>query len=158
MPRVYTVEFEAVTIAAASGDVDIFHLDAATDKTIAIKKLKIKTISEVAEAQEEWLRIRVIQGHTTVGSGGATPTPRPLSKNDAAAGFTARTNDTAIASAGSPVNLMSDAMQVRAGYEEEFAPEDWMWTSGADFLNVRLQAAVLDDVIASGTVWVVEVP
>ena len=158
MPRVYTVEFEAVTLAAASGDIDIFSIDAATDKPTALKKLKIKTTSELAEAQEEWLRLRVIRGHATVGSGGTAATARPLSANDTAYSGSVRTNDTTIASAGTPVNLMSDAMQVRAGYEEEFAPEDWMWTAGADFLVVRLMAAVTDDVIASGTAWIVEVP
>jgi hypothetical protein len=158
MPRVYTVEFENVTWANASGDIEIFSIQAADDKVCAIKKIKLKVISEVAEAQEEWLRIRAIAGHTSAGTGGATPTPRPLSVNDSAAGFTARTNDTAIASGGTARNLLSDAFQVRAGYEEEFAPEDWMWNTQAEFWVLRLMAAVADDVVASGTLWVVEVP
>ena len=32
MPRVYTVEFESVTWANASGDIDIFSVQAADDK------------------------------------------------------------------------------------------------------------------------------
>lgn len=158
MPAKYTVEFENVTIAAASGDVDIFSLDAATDKPIAITGLVIKTTSELQEAQEEWLRLRVIRGHTTVGSGGAAPTPVPLSPSSGAAGVTSRTNDTTIASAGTAVNVHSDAMQVRAGYEIWLPPEDWWWTSGAALLVVRLAAAVADDVVANGTVYLIEVP
>jgi hypothetical protein len=158
MARVYTVEFENVTIAAASGDSDIFSLDPATDKPTAIKSIVIKTTSELQEAQEEWLRLRVIRGHTTVGSGGAAATARPLSPNDTAYGGSARTNDTTIASAGTAVNLWSDAMQVRIGYELFRAPEDYFWTAGAEFIVVRLIAAVTDDVIANGSIDIVEYP
>jgi hypothetical protein len=157
VPRVYTVEFEAQTIAAASGDYDLFELDAATDKPIAIKSIILKTTSELQEAQEEWLRLRVIRGHTTTGNGTAT-TPRPLSPADAAAGFAAETVGATIASAGTALNLWSDAFQVRAGYELFRAPEDYFWTSGADLLVVRLMAAVADDLTMSGTIDVVEYP
>ncbi len=158
MPRKYTLEFENITLAAASGDIDIFSLDPATDKPIAVTGMVLKTTSELAEAQEEWPRIRAIRGHATVGSGGTAATARPLSPNDTAAGTSCRTNDTAIASAGTPINLHSDAFQVRNGYEIWLAPEDWWWSSGADFLVVRLMAAVADDVIANGTLYFVEVP
>jgi hypothetical protein len=33
-PRPYTVEFEAQTVATASGDVDLFEFDAAAEKPI----------------------------------------------------------------------------------------------------------------------------
>ena len=73
MPRVYTVTAEGQTVAAASGDYDLLMLDAATDLPCAIKSLVIKTTSELAEAQEEWLRLKVIRGHTTASSGGNAP-------------------------------------------------------------------------------------
>jgi len=158
MPRVYTVEFENITLANASGDIDILSIDAATDKPTAIKTIVLKTTSELAEAQEEWLRLRVIRGHTTVGSGGSSATARPLSANDSAYGGTVRTNDTTIASAGTAVNLWSDALQVRNGYELWLPPEDWFWTAGADLLVVRLMAAVTDDVVCNGSITIVEVP
>lgn len=158
MPRKYTVEFENVTLAAASGDIDLFSLQAADDKPIAVTKVSLKTTSELAEAQEEWLRLRWVAGHTTVGSGGASATPKTLSVNDASASFSARTNDTTIASTGTARNIVSDAFQVRAGYVDEYAPEDWIWNTQAEFLVLRLVAAVADDVVANGTIWVVEVP
>ena len=157
MPRLYTVEFEAQTIAAASGDYDLFEFDAATDKPIELKSLVLKTTSELQEAQEEWLRIRIIRGHTTSGNGTAT-TPRPLSPVDTAAGFAAETVGATIASAGTAVNLWSDAFQVRAGYELFRAPLEGFWASGADLLVVRLMAAVADDVTMTGTAEVVEYP
>ena len=62
--RLYTVEFEAQTVATASGDVDLFELDAAAEKPIELVGLFIKTTSELQDAQAEWLRLRVIRGHT----------------------------------------------------------------------------------------------
>jgi hypothetical protein len=156
--REYTVEFENVTLAAASGDIDLFSIDPATDKPVAIKSVVIKTTSELQEAQEEWLRLRIIRGHTTVGSGGAAATARPLAPGDSAFGGSCRTNDTTIASAGTAVNLWSDALQVRVGYELFRAPEDYFWTAGAEFIVVRLMAAVTDDVIANATIDIVEIP
>jgi hypothetical protein len=158
MPRPYTVEFENVTWTNAQGDIDIFSIDPATDKPVALTGFVIKATSEVAEAQEEWLRIRVIRGHTTVGSGGAAATARPDSPIDTAFGGSARTNDTTIASAGTAVNLWSDAFQVRVGMEVFWTPEHYKWTSGADFIVVRLMAAVTDDVIANGTLELIEYP
>lgn len=159
MPRKYTVEFEAQSWLNADGDIDIWELDAAAGKPIAVTGLVIKTTSEVQEAQEEWLRIRVIRGHTTSGSGApTTATPRPVSPNDAAAGFAAELLNDAIASAGTAVNLHSDAFNVRNGYEIWLAPEDWWWTSEADLLVVRGMAAPADDVTLSSTIYVLEVP
>lgn len=158
MPRIYTVEFEAQTIATASGDYDLFELDAATDKPIELVEIVLGQTTELAEAQEEQLRLRVIRGHATTGNG-TSATPRPLSSVDTAAGFTAKTVGATIASAGTPVNLFSDVWPVRAGYQWGPRPQGFgIWTSGADLLVVRLMAAVTDDLTASGTVTVIEYP
>jgi hypothetical protein len=159
MPRMYTVEFENVTVTTAGGDADLFELDAGADKPIEVVGYKIVTTSEVQEAQEEWLRLRWIRGHTTSGSTpNSTPTPRPMSPADAAAGFTCEVYNTTIASAGTAVNLESWAFQVRAG-DSLFYPESCgHWTSGADLLVLRLLAAPADDVVMSATLWVNEYP
>ena len=159
MPRIYTVEGENISVTNAGGDADFVELDAATDKPIELFGIQIQSTSEVQEAQEEWLRFRVIRGHTTSGSTpAATPTPRPVSAVDAAAGFTAEIYNTTIASAGTGVNLMTFAMNVRAGYEI-FLPEGCgFWTSGSDLLVVRLMAAPADDLTANMTFWVREYP
>lgn len=157
MPRLYTVEFEAQAIATASGDYDLFELDAATDKPIELRSIILKVTSELQEAQEEWLRLRIIRGHTTTGNGTAA-TPRPNSPSDAAAGFAAETVGSTIASTGTAVNLLSDAFNVRNGYELFKAPLEGFWTSGADLLVVRLMAATADDLTMSGTIEVCEYP
>jgi hypothetical protein len=156
MPRVYTVEFENVAVTAAQ---DLFSLDAATDKPIELVALELAQNTELGDAAEEQLRFRVIRGHTTVGSGGSAPTPQPTSPGDTAAGFTARVNDTTIASAGTGVNLLSTSYNVRVGYAWGPVPYGMgFWTSGTSLLVVRLLAAPADSVSMSGTATVVEYP
>jgi len=158
MPRCYTVEFEAQTIAAASGDYDLFEFDATTDKPIELVAVQFGQSSELGDAAEEQLRVRVIRGHTT-SSNGTSTTPRPVSPADAAAGFTAETVGSTIASAGTAVNLLSDTFNVRAGFQWGPVPHGMgYWTSGADLLVVRLMAAVADDLTLSGTATVIEYP
>lgn len=160
MPRVYTVGFENLDWLNADGDIDLIELDANDSKPIALKALVIRTTSEVAEAQEEWLRFKIIRGHTTSGSGApSTITPRPLSPNDAAAGFACEILNDTIASAGTTHDVHpGDAFQVRNGFEMWLPPEDWIWTAGTELLVVRGMAAPVDDVKISLTAWIVEVP
>ena len=160
MPRKYTVGFDGQSLLNADGDIDIFEFDAATDKPIAITGLVIRVTSELQEAQEEWLRLKWIRGHTTSGTGAPSSiTPRPLSPNDAAAGFACEILNDTIASAGTPVDVIpGEGLNVRNGYEAYYAPEDWIWTSGADLLVLRSTVAAADDITLSATAWVLEVP
>lgn len=157
MPRMYTVAFDAVTVASASGDYDFFEFDAATDLPIELCGWKFNSLSEIQEAQEEWMRCSVVRGHTTTGNGTST-TPRPVSPADSAAGFTAKTVGSTPASAGTAVTLDTFGVNVRAG-DALILPEGMgYWTSGASLLCIRLLAAVTDDLTLSGTAWVREYP
>lgn len=157
MPREYTVSVENVSITNAGGDADLVELDAATDLPIELYAIQIFALSEVQEAQEEWLRCAIVRGNTTTGNG-TTATPRPVSPADAAASFTAKTYGTTPASAGTAITAVPFGVQVRAGYEI-FLPEGsgW-WTSGANLLCVRLLAAPADDLTADLCFWVREYP
>jgi len=62
MPRIYTVEAENIGVTNAGGDADLVELDAATDKPCELFGIKLYSTSELQEAQEEWLRLRVIRG------------------------------------------------------------------------------------------------
>lgn len=158
MPRTYTVAFEAQTVAAASGDVDLFELDAATDKPIELVAVTFGQSTELGDVAEEQLRIAIIRGHSTTGNGTAA-TPRPLSGADGAASATAKTNGATIASAGTALTLVADTFNVRAGWQWGPQPQGMgIWTSGADLLVVRLMAAVADDVAMSGTATFIEYP
>lgn len=149
--RTYCVEFEAVAVTAA---VDFFELTPADDKPIEILGIFLSQSSDTGDTAEEILRYRVIRGHTTSGSGGAAPTPRPLNRSDTAAGFTAETCNTTIASVGSTVNLHSDAFNIRTGLQL-WLPDgcEWGATQGDTTLVVRLMAAPADSLTMSGTLY-----
>lgn len=152
--RFYTVEFENVAVTAAQ---DFFSITPADDKPVRIAGLFLSQSSDTGDAAEELLRYRIIRGHATVGSGGSAPTPRPIDRSGTAAGFTARVNDTTIASAGSPVNLHSDAFNIRAGLQLWFPPEFWVEATQGDVLIVvRLMAAPADSLSMSGTLYLAE--
>lgn len=157
MPSVFTVEKENQTIATADGDVDLLELDAGAGKPIELIGMGIYVTSEVQEAQEEWVRLQIIRGHTTTGNG-TTTTPQPCNLGDAAAGFTAKVYGATIASAGTAVNLKSFSFNVRAGYEVFYPEECGFWTSEASLLVVRLVAALADAATVNMTFWVREVP
>ena len=157
MPRAYTVEFENVAVTTA---VDLFELRPADDKPIELVALEIAQNTELGDAAEEQLRFRIVRGNTTTGTGGATPTPVPASPGDTAAGFGADTNNTTAASAGTAVNLLSTAFNVRVGYAWGPVPYGMgFWSSeSTGFIVVRLQAAPADSVSLSGTATVIEYP
>lgn len=155
--RLYTVEFENVTVANSTGDQELFYVAPADDVPLAIHSLFIDQISDVGDAQEEVLRYRIIRGHTAVGSGGAAATARPLSPGDSSASFVARTNDTTIASAGTAVNLHSGAFNIRVGLPMIWTPETRPVVSQAQgSIVVRLMAGPADDLVMSGTLYVQE--
>lgn len=152
--RVYTVSFSEVAVTAA---VDVFEITPADDKPLEILGLFISQSSDFGDAQAEVIPYKVIRGHTTSGSGGSAPTPRPLQRGDAAAGFTAEANNTTAASAGTTVDLHCGAFNVAVG-EALWLPEGCEWgVSQADTtLVVRLASAPVDSLDMSATIYVRE--
>lgn len=156
MGRAYTVVFEAVSLAAAQ---DLFELTPADDKPVKIKGISLAQtgVADVGDAAEEMLKWSVIRGHTTGGSGGTAPTPRPTDPDDAAAGFSAEVNNTTIASAGTGVTLHSGAFNVRGTYDywwpDELEPKA---TQGNTTIVVRMATAPADAITVSGTLYVIE--
>ncbi|WP_157253194.1 hypothetical protein [Nonomuraea typhae] len=153
---VYTVVFDQQTVAASSGDYDLFELTPADDKAIEIVALKLSNKSEVGDTQEEMVAYSIVRGNTTSGNGTST-TPRPLDPNDGAASFTAETVGSTPASSGTAITLVADTFNVRAGLNEIYPELMRPKASQADTtLCVRLLTALADDATFSGTVWVRE--
>ena len=158
MSRMYTVSGDGLTITAAGTDSDLIELTAADDKPIKLCGLGIYITSEIGEAQEEWLRMKIIRGHATSGSTPeVSPTPRPCSPYDTAAGFTCEMDNTTIASTGTPLDLHCFGVNVRAGYEV-FYPDrcDFGTDQASGLLVVRMMSTLADDVTMSLTAWVDE--
>ena len=154
MSRVYSIEFDGVAVSAA---VDFFEVVPAANKPFVVHAIYLSQSSDVGDAAEEILRVRLISGHTTTGSGGAAATPRPLDVVDAAAGATAATNNTTIASVGTAINLHSDTFNIRTGWVYIPTPETRPRISVTDSrLVIRLMAAPADALTMSGTIYIEE--
>jgi hypothetical protein len=154
MGRMYSVSFENVAVTAAS---DLFEITPADDKPCIIHSLYLAQVTETGDAAEEGLRLKIIRGHSTGGSGGTAPTPRPLNPSDAASGFASEVNNTTSASAGTGVDLHADAWNVRVPYVLVFTPETRPQVSqGQTTLVVRLMAAPADSITMAGTLYVEE--
>lgn len=160
MGRVYVVEFENASITNANGDYDLFYVAPADDKPVRILACYLAVISELGDAQEEWLRIRIIRGYTSASSGGNSITNANLGRTnatDADAGFTARTVDTTVATTGTVYTLHSDAFNVRAGWVYLPTPETvHTITQASTSVVVRMLSTVTDDVTMSGSLYVEE--
>jgi hypothetical protein len=157
MARIYTVNFENVSVSASQ---DFFELTPADDKPIAILGITLDNVggtADAGDAQEELLRLLVRRGHTVSGSGGSAPTPRPLETNDTAAGFTAEVNNTTIANTGTTHDLDAFGWNVRVPlmrfYPPEMRPKA---TQGDTTIVVRLLSTPADAISMSGTIWVQE--
>jgi len=149
MGRMYAVTFENVAVTAAQ---DFFELSPADDKPIKIHMIVLSQSTELGDAAEEQLRIKIIRGHTTSGSGGTAPTPAPLDPAGAAAGCAAEVNNTTIASAGTTVDLHAECFNVRSGWLYIPIPECMIKATQANTtIVVRLMAAPADSITMSGT-------
>lgn len=154
MGRLYAVTFENVAVTASQ---DFFELAPAANKPIYIHYISLTQNTEMGDAAEEYLRVKIIRGHTTGGSGGSTPTARPLDGNDAAAGCTAEANNTTIASAGTAVDLHAENFNIRSGFLYVPTPECRPRCQNTNLLVVRLMANPADSLNMSGTLIFEEV-
>jgi hypothetical protein len=151
--RVYTVVIDGVAISAAQ---DLLELTPADDKPIELIGYVLGQVSDVGDAQDENRQIKIIRGNTTSGSGGTAPTPQPILPGSAAAGFTAETNNTTVASAGTAVTLHAEVFNVRAGCVQWF-PEGARPSASQANTSLRVTMDVTADAITfSGTFYVRE--
>ena len=152
--RIYTIDLTptAVTVAA-----DLLEITPADDKPIRVLSLNLHQTSDTGDAAEEIISLVWVRGHTTSGSGGSAPTPRPGNHNDAASGFTAETFNTTAASAGTAVNLNRHGWNVRAPLERPYTPEEAPEASqGNTTLVLRMAAAPADSITVGGSVTLEE--
>lgn len=157
--RVYTVPILGGTIPDTDA-IDLWAITPADDKPIKILGVSLDNVGGVADAgdiEEELLGLAMHRGCTSVGSGGATPTPVPLNPADTAAGFTAHTLDTTPASGGTSTNPVAFGWNVRVPLRE-FWPDELQPAAGQGNVTivVRMATGPADDLLVNGTLWVVE--
>lgn len=159
--RLYVVEFHNVSVSAQQ---DFFYVKPAADKMVTLEALYLSNVggtADAGDAQEEDLRVEIIKlpATVTVGSGGGSFTPTPQCINDAAAGFTARINDTTVATtSGTALNMHSDGWNVRVPYVWLPPPEHRFPVVNASAIVARLVSTPADAITMNGTLLVRETP
>ncbi len=154
MGRVYSVNFENMAVTKAQ---DFFEISPTDDKPVRLLGLFLSQSTETGDAAEEMMRVEVVRGHSTGGSGGSAQTPVPIDPADTAAGFAAEVNNTTIASAGTGLILHSEAFNVRSGLTMFWTPETAPKANqGNTTIVVRLMANPADSVTLNGTLYVEE--
>lgn len=162
MSRVYTVPL-SFTLTNAGGDADLCALRPAADKPIRLRGLRLSQTSEVGDTQEEGIRITIRRFTATVtnGSGGSAVTPVPVDDIDTAAGFTARVNDTTVAT-----TTGTNELKEELGWNERNTPFEVWWPDdkyaptcrlSANALIVRCETTIADDLTMQITAWVEEI-
>lgn len=153
MGQMYSMEFHDVAVTAAGTDQEMFSILPSTQDPVLIHSIYVDVSSEIGDAEEEFLRWKIVRGHLTVGSGGASVTAIPLHPQEGAAGASCRVNDTTLASTGTPVDLHSGAFNVRAGLIWIPTPEMRPISKNAEFIVVRMLTTVADTLQLSGTLY-----
>jgi|GEM_PF-1691879 hypothetical protein len=162
MGLIYTAEID-VTVTNAGGDTTLWEIDPAADKPVTLLGLSFATTSEVAEAQEEWLRCKIIRyiGGTFTSSNGSAVTPRPQDElNTVAMAAAVEANGTTIASSsGTTQNLEAFGFNVRSGYGPIFYPPEFRHKAygvAQSALVINLLNTLADDVTLVSTLWLEE--
>lgn len=153
----YTVSFENVAVTAAQ---DFFEIDPAAEIPCYIHAVHLSQSSDVGDAEEEILRIRVIRvpATATSGSGGSAGDERRLDLNDAAASFVSEVNNTTVATTTGTLETVHTAYpNIRTGWDQVWSPETRPRVQNGELLVVRLDAAPADSLTMGGTIYVEEV-
>jgi len=151
------------TVTAAGGDTTLWEIDPAADKPVTLLGMEFEVTSEVAEAQEEWLRCKIIRyiGGTFTSANGTAVTPRPQDElNTVAMAAAVEANGTTIASStGTAHDLHSFGFNVRAGYGPIFFPPEFrhrVYGVANSALVINMLNTLADDVTFVSTLWLEE--
>jgi hypothetical protein len=149
--RMYGAAFDAVAITAVQ---DLFELLAPTNTVVRLHMLDLFQTTDLGDAQEEVLRIRIRQGQTVTGSGGSTGTAVPNDFDDAASGSTVKFNNTTQANTGTIVIDELFGWNIRAPLQRIWTPECRPIIRGGRRCTIELVGAPADSITASGNlVW-----
>ena len=120
MGRIYTSEFDGVSVTAQQ---DIFMILTPATDIVVVHEVGFSQLTEIQDAEEVMLLLRMRSGQTSNGSGGTAPAMIPRLLGDSTCGCTVRANDTTIASGGTIVQKHSEYWNVRVPYMKIWTPE-----------------------------------
>ena len=157
MGRLYQVP---IPFVAQTTQIDFFELTAAAEKPCRIHEIYLANSTDVGDAQEEMLTLKLKRafGTVTSGSGGTAPTPVPLNPDDAASGLTAEVNNTTKLAVGT--GTITDerlyAWNVRQPFHLIFTPETRPVIKGQEKKVLELTVTPMDSIPMGGYVLVEE--
>lgn len=158
MGRIYSAQFSAVAVTAAQ---DFFEIAAPATASVVVHGWCIGQTSDTGDAAEELLRLETVRGEGTVtsGSGGTTPTARPIVRGDSAAGSTVEANNTTrmATGTGTLITLPQYTWNVRQEYMMLYPPELRPVIRPSDRWTLSLPSAPADSLTVNGTVWFEEI-
>ena len=156
MARRYTVETENVSVSAAQ---DLIQVIGAAGKTVRIKRVAVgATNTTLVTAQSLRLNLVYLPATVTNGSGGTSPTFKPVDPGDAAASVTAKANSTTQATTnGTSVALEVWGVHIFAGLDFTFPAGAEPIVGPSESIVFGLLSAVTGTVNLSTTVEVEEV-
>ena len=138
--RMYVV---SAAVAGVTAAIDLIRISAPADAVVVVHKVIISQETEFGDAASEQMDIQFHRGSTD-GSGGATPTARPLEVGDAAFGGTVATGNTSQSTEGT--FLHHEAANVMAGFVWAATPEERIVLSPSGRLIVELPTAPDDSI------------
>ena len=155
MARQYAVTFEKISV---SGTQDLFQIIGASGKMLRIKSVSLSDVDATAPStnMQLALRCRYLPATVTNGSGGGTPAIGKMDPGDAAASFTALSNNTTKATtSGTVAILLEDGCNIYAGYSYPFPAPPVVGPS--ESFVFELITAPPSGVTLNGTVLVEEI-
>lgn len=151
MGLMYSAVFQAVAVTAAQ---DLLSLLTTAACPIKVHYFSCGQSTDVGDAAEEILRIRIQRGMTTVGSGGTTPAEVPLLRGGRTALADARANDTTAATGGTIEQVWEEVWNVRSPYIWMPTPAMQVDCGVSMRIAFNLVAAPADSLTMSATiVW-----
>jgi hypothetical protein len=154
MTRMYVANFDNITVSAAQ---DFFEVAPAATVSVVFHGLMIGQSTDYGDAQAEGLRLLIIRGATTTGSGGATITPAPVLPGGAAASSTVKRNNTTAATGGTPINLHSDGFNVQSGYQIWWTPETRLVCAPSSRIVVNMPSTPADAINFNASLYFEEI-
>lgn len=152
--RIYTASFSA---QAETANNDLIEITAPSTDIVVIHEISLSQGTEVGDAQEEMLLIKMISGHTISGSGGASATPRPKNVGDAAAATTVEYTNTTLAGGGTPVEHYNWYWNIRVPFEKIWTPETRPVLAPSRIAVFRLESIPADSITFAGTITFEEI-
>lgn len=150
MSILYTAVFEAVAVTAQQ---DLFEITTPSGFCAVIHQIIISQSTEVGDAQEEGLRLRVRKGATTTGTGGTTVTSNPLDRPASTAGSTVKANNTTKAINGTIITLHSEAWNVRNTFVLLPTPKMAILIAPSTRLTLELATTPADSITMDGVMY-----